>query len=465
MIGSVTRGASFHGLARYLTENQDRVAWTSQRNLMPGLTPKQMATAMDATARQSAAERPVYHLSLSLAPEEGLTPKQWNEAADRMLSALGLEEHQALIVAHSDRDHEHIHIAVSRVHPARYRAAPLRHDYRTVEQACRHLERDWGLRETPGHHYQLPGQQRPAQGGLTRGEHHSARGPWLEAVREAVRPHLHKASDWTDFLERLSRHGLTVQARGRGMVITDGDRSVSASRVDRSASRNRLEERWGSFRAWRRDVHRLCWLLDRYADRDDRWRDLAGEAKRHHQVIRRAEAMDRGVARAEEAYSQALAALYVQPESARNQIAAAVRAHDLAEITTWVLRRPEVYGETLDIPHPGTQTYVQHELVDKHRRWALLRRDRDAHLPQAKAARERLAEIGGEVRQAQDRARAMRQLARIGKRLTRYGGRRLISLLKSQIASSLLPPHLRLPVSLARRAIRMARGRQQDLTR
>lgn len=64
----------------------------------------------------------MYHLSLSLSPGEHLSPGQWSGVVERTLSDLGLGEHQALVIAHRDREHEHVHVMVNRVHPETGRA-------------------------------------------------------------------------------------------------------------------------------------------------------------------------------------------------------------------------------------------------------------------------------------------------------------------------------------------------------
>ena len=113
---------SFGGLIAYLTEgrrdalNPDRVAWTSCRNLDGVNVPARAAQVMRAHASQHPrAEKPVYHFGLSLHPAEHLSPEQWNHVVDLLLQRLGLGRHQALVVAHRDTLHKHVHVVVNRV--------------------------------------------------------------------------------------------------------------------------------------------------------------------------------------------------------------------------------------------------------------------------------------------------------------------------------------------------------------
>src|SRR5699024_3189956 len=58
-------------------------------------------------------------------PQDGPTEEQMRKVAEGYLGHMGLEEHQALVVAHNDTAHPHVHIAVNRVHPERGKAWEL----------------------------------------------------------------------------------------------------------------------------------------------------------------------------------------------------------------------------------------------------------------------------------------------------------------------------------------------------
>ena len=60
---------------------------------------------------------PVYHLILSWQEGDKPTPKQVKECVQYTLTALGMEECQAVWAIHHDTDNDHVHIAVNRVHP------------------------------------------------------------------------------------------------------------------------------------------------------------------------------------------------------------------------------------------------------------------------------------------------------------------------------------------------------------
>jgi len=255
VIGKVTKGSGFAGLVRYLETGKDgaspdRVDWVEARNL-PTDDPRTASILMRATAHQSdRVEKPVYHLSISFDHGDPVDHATISRVADRVLSDLGLDEHQVLIVAHRDKEHPHIHLMINRVHPDTGRAWDPSHDYARVEQSLRQQERELGLREVPGHHFQLEGHRPPDRGdSLTTGQlrkwERTGDMPFDELVRKTAARDFLEATGWEDLEQRLARYGLHLQPRGRGLVVTDGAEVVKASSVARGASRNKLEQRFG----------------------------------------------------------------------------------------------------------------------------------------------------------------------------------------------------------------------------
>lgn len=120
-------GASAH------PETAERVAWTESRNL--SVADPELATGvMIATARQAdelkaaagvrntgrkASAGAVFAFSLGWHPSEaeGLDKAEMLRAADHALKVLKLDDRQALIVAHRDTAHPHVHVIVNRVCP------------------------------------------------------------------------------------------------------------------------------------------------------------------------------------------------------------------------------------------------------------------------------------------------------------------------------------------------------------
>jgi hypothetical protein len=152
MIAVSSSGKSFRALAAYLARGRggdepDRVAWSTSRNLPTG-DPELAAVFMRATAGQSdRVEKPVYHIALSFDPGDQVDRATMELVASKVIDRLGLSEHQAVIVAHGDRGHAHVHILVNRVHPETGKAWERWQDQPAIQQVLREEERRLGLRE------------------------------------------------------------------------------------------------------------------------------------------------------------------------------------------------------------------------------------------------------------------------------------------------------------------------------
>lgn len=257
MIGKVMKGRGFAGLARYLETGRtgnttDRVEWIEARNL-PTNDPQTASLLMRATAAQSdRVQKPVYHIALSFDPDDAVDHATMVRVADRLLADLGLNDHQALIVAHGDTRHPHLHIMVNRVHPETHRAWDPKNDYADIERSLREQERELAFRAVPGHHHRLDGHEQPDRSqSLTTGQlrrwERTGDVPFDELVRHAVRRDVQEAGSWLDLDARLRKQGLWIEARGRGLVVTDGNESIKASSIAPGISRNNLEARFGMY--------------------------------------------------------------------------------------------------------------------------------------------------------------------------------------------------------------------------
>jgi hypothetical protein len=119
----------FRHLARYIRGRaaEPRATWFLSANL-PGVTGRDdldlACKLVDAVQAQNtrAGTKRTYHLVVSLAPEDRrLERKELRHVVDRLVDTLGFSEHQYIAVRHSDTDHEHIHVAINKIHPETFR--------------------------------------------------------------------------------------------------------------------------------------------------------------------------------------------------------------------------------------------------------------------------------------------------------------------------------------------------------
>lgn len=164
-------GTSFKGAFAYYTHDKgrtdtgERMEWVSTRNLVTDDVARaeriMIATALDAdrlkqeagvrnTGRKSTAH--VQTLSLSWSPDERVSREEMERAADEVISRLGLEDHQAVVLAHNDTAHQHVHVIINRVNPADGRMATLSNSHRELDRWAHEYEQRRGRIVTPKRH-------------------------------------------------------------------------------------------------------------------------------------------------------------------------------------------------------------------------------------------------------------------------------------------------------------------------
>lgn len=242
---------------------QNRVAWAETYNL-PTRDLELAACFMGATANGSVSgtRTPVYFFSVSFDVDDPVDAAMMGRVARRTLRDMGLDEHEAVVVAHKDRSHPHLHFIVNRVHPTRFVLWRKWWDYGRMERSLRAQEVELGLRVVPGRHAPVPSLDRTREG-HTEGWQPGARwikplpGPkrgdraFLQDVTERAAPILAQVRSWAALESGLAEQGLALTVKGGGFRITDGKHQVKASEVGRAFSRYHLEKRFGGYPDYR----------------------------------------------------------------------------------------------------------------------------------------------------------------------------------------------------------------------
>ncbi len=202
-------GRSFAGVAAYCLHDapepedrrprtSERVGWADTRNLAT-FRPERAARLMAATARAAPdlkrlaggspggrkLAKPVLHYSLSWARDETPDKGEMSRAVDESLEALGLEGHEALIVAHEDTRHPHVHVIANRVDPETGKAATLGNSKLRLSRWAEGYEREQGRirceRRVENNERRRAGQE------LVRGPSDRPR-HWARVRREGMQP-------------------------------------------------------------------------------------------------------------------------------------------------------------------------------------------------------------------------------------------------------------------------------------
>lgn len=177
MVPRISRpGHSFAGAWRYYAHDKrtaeqqaqgqsvrtrERVALIHTENLSGIEDDRAAVGLMIDTARLSKrCEKPVYAFSLAWHPDEE-APDQLHmiEAGRSALKALGMQAHQALMVAHTDTAHPHIHVIVNRVHPDTGKAVNLYKDQEKLSAWALAYERTQGKIHCPARTFNVLARQ------------------------------------------------------------------------------------------------------------------------------------------------------------------------------------------------------------------------------------------------------------------------------------------------------------------
>jgi hypothetical protein len=146
---------------------------------------------------------------------------------------------------HDDTDHQHIHIAINKIHPRKLTIHNPYYDYKKVATLCEQIEEEYGLTQV-NHETKLDKSSRIIQDIETKAGIESLLG-W---IRRECLDDIGRANTWQGLHQLLQNHGLEIKERGNGLVfVSSHGVAVKASYVDRSLSKPNLIKRLGAFEA------------------------------------------------------------------------------------------------------------------------------------------------------------------------------------------------------------------------
>lgn len=118
-------------------------AWHAMAKTWRDRTRLKREAGVDLRGRDNAA--PVLHYTLSWAQDETPSAQHMQETTLSSLAALKLGEHQAVIAAHRDKQHLHVHVVVNTVHPDTGRTAPLKYSKEQLSRWAEVYEKEHGI--------------------------------------------------------------------------------------------------------------------------------------------------------------------------------------------------------------------------------------------------------------------------------------------------------------------------------
>ncbi|MDP1592341.1 MAG: relaxase/mobilization nuclease domain-containing protein, partial [Prosthecobacter sp.] len=157
------RGSSFKGVCAYILHDpekktRDRVDWVMTQHLGEN-HPEDAWKRMHETWRERTALKiiagvpttgrdntnPVLHYTLAWHKDDKPAPEHMQKMALESLKVLGLAEHQAVIAAHTDKVHLHVHVVVNTVHPETGKTAALKYTKEKFSKWAEAYEREHGI--------------------------------------------------------------------------------------------------------------------------------------------------------------------------------------------------------------------------------------------------------------------------------------------------------------------------------
>lgn len=146
-------GKSFKWLGQYLThdagkaQTTDRVAWTETLNLAHQHVQSaidemywtyraadQLKRAAGIATGGTPLKSPVKHVSLNWHPDDPPTKDEMIEAVRGFMHYMGWQDHQAVLVAHNDRPHQHVHVMMNTVSPIDGRGLSAGYEWNRAER-------------------------------------------------------------------------------------------------------------------------------------------------------------------------------------------------------------------------------------------------------------------------------------------------------------------------------------------
>jgi len=268
----------FRHLARYIQGRgaKSRATWFHAANL-PGVSGRddlELACALVGAVQAQntrAGTKRTYHLVISLHPEDRrLEPKDLQHVVDSLVDMLGFSEHQYIAARHNDTDHEHIHVAINKIHPETFRIHSPAWDHQKLFTGARALERELGLRPLRSRTRERERERENVPQRAADCEAHHGIDSFARWAREKLPPALRATElrSWDDVHGVCGRFGIVIRAHGNGLVFEDVERGVrvKASFVARELSKARLCKQLGPFQpVWERQLEAARQAHHRYS--------------------------------------------------------------------------------------------------------------------------------------------------------------------------------------------------------
>lgn len=248
MIGKVVTGTSFYHCLKYCMEDKINLSEAQKlklskkdnvqhkdraeviyRNYCCGNVNELTSQFSEVSKLSRRVEKPVLHLTLSLAHGEKLSKNQLIELAQACTEAFKVDQNQYAVILHKDTRAQHIHIVANRV-GYDGKVASNSNSYLRMAKLCRELEIKHGLKQVLNPRAFLSKEQRmiPRQ---------NAR---MDQLKENIQQVLKQVKTIEQFEQKMNALGYQV-LKGRGIAFVD-DKKVKIKGSEVGYSLMRIEK-------------------------------------------------------------------------------------------------------------------------------------------------------------------------------------------------------------------------------
>ncbi|WP_075882035.1 relaxase/mobilization nuclease domain-containing protein [Vreelandella massiliensis] len=289
MKAKVSRGSGFRGALSYLFDEGPKAVGNKNAEVvggnMSGRTIWELSREFGVTrALRPDVKKPVWHASLSLPAGETLEAEGWNDISKAFLREMGFTERTPYtVIRHSDTNYDHVHILLSRIDLD----ATLWHgqwEARTAINATQKLEKDFGLRLTPGLGSARAERKKPSSQEINKAVRTGEQAP-RSVIQQAIDDLLDgEAISALEFAEGLEVSGIGVKAniastgRLNGFSFEYGGVHFKASQLGKAYGWKKLQER-GVVYEQTRDSDGLQRFRTQSADKADQGAPAANGAE------------------------------------------------------------------------------------------------------------------------------------------------------------------------------------------
>lgn len=257
--------SSFRDLVRYCLgitgHAEGSVLHVGSQNLLHD-TEEAYKEMEEVASQNTRCKVPAMHFILSWREMESPSNEQVDEAVKIALRELELEDCQAIWALQNDTENLHVHVVVNRISLETYR--PVRSNggwtKKALEKAARKIEitQGWEL-EKSGRYEVVDDEGKlldkyvgkksvPELSQTARDiEAHTGVESLERIVKRDVSFILEESESWEELHFQLASKGYELERKGNGAVLKIGNQAVKLSRVSRSSSFSKLEQRLGKY--------------------------------------------------------------------------------------------------------------------------------------------------------------------------------------------------------------------------